>query len=94
MTSKTYIFYYQPRFKDGDVVKIEASDIREALKSLNEFFFTSGFQSMDTYLSLNYQLYSNGKFSHRKLNDKHYRYLSAWIIKLVDIGFYKRFSDD
>lgn len=91
---KTYIFYFHPRLTDGDVVKINASDIREALKSLNEFFFNSGFNPKDIYLSLNYQVYSDGKFSRRKLNDKHYRYLSAWIIKLVDIGFYKRFSDD
>lgn len=94
MTNKTYIFYYHPRLTDGDVVKIKASNIREALKSLNEFFFKSGLEPKDTYLSFHYQLYSNGKFSRRKLNDKHYRYLSAWIIKLVDIGFYKRFSDD
>lgn len=91
---KTYIFYYHPRLSDGDIVKIKASDIREALKSLNEFFFNSGFSANDTYLSFHYQLYSNGKFSRRRLNDKHYRYLSAWIIKLVDIEFYKRYSCD
>lgn len=90
---KTYIFYYRTFFGDGEVLKISASDIREALKSLNDFFFNSGFDPKQTYLSLNYQLYSHGKFSRRKLNDRHYRYLCAWINKLIDINFYGRIPE-
>lgn len=90
---KTYIFYYRTLLADGEVLKIKAPDIREALKSLNDFFFNSGLDPKQTYLSLNYQLYSNGKFSRRKLNDRHYRYLSAWISQLIDINFYGRIPE-
>lgn len=93
MTNKTYIFYYRTVLCDGEILKIKAPDIRGALKSLNDFFFTSGLEPRQTYLSLNYQLYSNGKFSRRKLNDKHYKYLSAWINKLIDVHFYGRIPE-
>lgn len=90
---KTYLFYYRTLLADGDVLRIQASDIREAVKSLCSFFFNLGVVP-DIYLSENYQVYSNGKLSRRKLGDKHYGYLSACIKKIVDISFYERISND
>lgn len=91
---KTYIFYYRTLLFDGDTLKINASDIRKAIKGLCQFFFEHGIVPYDLYLSCNYQVYSNGRFSRRKLNDRHYSYLSAFIKNIVDINFYGEVLDD
>lgn len=91
---KTYIFYYRTLISVGDTLRIEASDIREAIKGLCQFFFELGVVPYDTYLSTNYQVYSNNKLSRRKLKDKHYNYLSAVIKNIVDVNFYGNLPND
>lgn len=91
---KTYIFYYRTLLSIGDTLKIEASDIRESIKNLCQFFFELGLVPYDIYLSVNYQVYSNGKLSRRKLKGKHYNYLSAVIKNIVDINFYGAIPND